>query len=457
MGRDGERAQILVGATILVMILLIFVPMMVQWGRREASWSVKEQKSVTAFNIAEAAIDRGAWKLKQTTSTWQDASLGIVQAGYNFDVVYADIEGGRYRLKFSSGPQPNQVTVLAEGVDGRTHQVRAIQAVFRNVISSGALIAGGAINYQGNFEVHWGSVYSQNNINLGGWALTSYFPRKFSKQVVTPRDANGLTPPNTDNLEWWSNYNVPDMPLLDFVTMRATASATGTLNLYTGNGAAGGAGKCTGWAGHNRCSSAGVTQASHNGLNHFFDSEHHAQSKNNRTWYWDGDVNFTGTNAGGGCHGMGIWGTVIVRGNLTMDSPEDCYGFTNTNVPSDAWVEYQKIDTAGASDEYPADNGYHANDTSYVHGGAGSGWPGGHPDAKTDVGLRGFLYTGGNMTINKCSDVAGAAWVVGNITNNAVGDRVVIFYNPSDVTPAVLNVVLIRVSWDEVPPSSTAW
>lgn len=75
----------------------------------------------------------------------------------------------------------------------------------------------------------------------------------------------------------------------------------------------------------------------------------------------------------------------------------------------------------------------------------------------TDVGIRGLIYTGGNLTFNSLSDVAGSVWVVGNVVNNDTsGERVLVFYEPNLNLP-LLNVVLGRLSWDEVAPSTAPW
>ena len=71
-------------------------------------------------------------------------------------------------------------------------------------------------------------IMSQGNIQMMDDVVGSlYFPRKFAKGVVigtvaNPRDTNGLTPPNTDNVEWWSEYSgVPPVPVLDLASMRS--------------------------------------------------------------------------------------------------------------------------------------------------------------------------------------------------------------------------------------------
>ena len=142
---------------------------------------------------------------------------------------------------------------------------------------------------------------------------------------------------------------------------------------------------------------------------------------------------------------------------MTIDSG-DCYAYTGP-VPATAWREYSKIsstlnDTATLN-QYPADNGFRTNRLTFNHG--GESWSGGPPTGNSDVGIRGFIYSGGNMTFNSLSDISGALWVVGNVVNNDTsGERVLVFYEPNLNLP-LLNVVVGRMSWDEVTPSAIPW
>jgi hypothetical protein len=170
------------------------------------------------------------------------------------------------------------------------------------------------------------------------------------------------------------------------------------------------------------------------------------------------DVTFSGdAGGGGGCHRLGLYGTVIVRGNMIMDAG-DCLRYEGP-VPPNAWKEYTKLKSAqfdtAALDEYPADNGLKTVRSTFLHG--TETWTGGPPAANTDVGIRGFAYIGKNLTINSVSDIAGTIWTVGDIDNNTTGERVLVFYEGDNPNIPVLNVVLVRQSWDEVPPSAVPW
>jgi hypothetical protein len=132
---------------------------------------------------------------------------------------------------------------------------------------------------------------------------------------------------------------------------------------------------------------------------------------------------------------------------MTVDSG-DCYAYVGP-VPANAWREYAKLTTAAndtaAVNEYPADNGFQTNRLTFNHG--GETWTGGPPSGNTDVGFRGFVYIGGDLTLNSLSDVSGTMWVVGNTINNDVsGERVNVFYEGNNPNIPLLNVVLARDS-----------
>ena len=470
--RKNSSGQVLAGVVMVMMVLLIIVPAVVTWVQMESRASVKDQKSSLAFNLAEAAVDRGMWKLKSTTSTWANAAAGITLAGYNFDATYTDVPGGSYRVTFSTAAN-GRVQVWGEGRDANRKETRSIQATFANASLAGGLLAQGALTYAGVFENHWGPVMSQSNIAITATAATKFYPRKLSKQVVTgtagnPRDTNGLTAPNTNNLEWWSNYSVPKLPLLDFATMRASAAATGTLNYYNGTLTSHTLTGYASWqpggtnatnihylnATNKKCNGYLTTD---NHSRHFYDSLHHPNANQNLVWYWDNDVTFTGNGFAYGianCHAMGLFGTVVVRGNMTLgNGASDCYGGYLANIPANAWMEYQTTDTT-ASGQYPGDNGLRSAWTVYNLG--VNSWSG-QTGPVTDVGFRGLVYVGGNLTMlaGSSAEVHGVVWVVGTVTAASGVDTMIYF--DGDLEVPVLNVILTRESWREVSPNTTAW
>ncbi len=476
--RGERRGQVLAGVVLIMMVLLILIPAMVQWVQIESKGSVSSQKTTRAFNLAEAAIERGYWKVKGSTASFNQASIGTVIPGYNFDVTYRDVVGGTYRIKVSSGGAGNNsVTIYGEGRDNSTAQVRSLVAVFKNQTIYSPLMATQRVNWGKGMCPMWGPIMSQSDINLqDDYVANWYFPRKFAKGVVNgtaanPRDTNGLTPPNTDNLEWWSDYKyVPDLPILDFATLRSSAAATGTLNVYGCAASATHLDTATWitvagpapWDLRGGCGNTGAHNL------HFGASYNHWNGakrvpNNSYIWYYDGDVILAGDAVVHGTYGAGLRGSLIVRGNLTLDTNGD-YDYTGT-VPANAWVEYGKLtrttfDTA-ATLEYPADNGLHKSlptwrfgtDSSCIPATGSCGWI-------NTVGMRGFTYVGGNLTItqNGFMDFNGAVWVNGGVvaTSASQSQFCGIYFDDQLVMPT-LNVVLTQISWQETSPSKVAW
>jgi len=458
-----NKGQVILIVFAILFFLLVIIPGFIIWIQNEVKWSVKQKKSTTAFNLAEAGIDRGVWKIKSSTATWDQAAKGIVIQGYNFDVIYDDISGGYYRIKFSSGPLSKQVTIISEGKDASSKETRAIKAIYQNQVIPGSVISRGVITWANAFECHWGPIMAHGNINItDAVAAKKYYPRKYSRQVVSsvpsyPRDTNGLNPPNTDGVEWWSDYPVPDLPVLDFAALRSSAAATTTISLpSTGTWTVNtlnvyGCSKMTNYTGpkwwynyatKTNYSTCNLGGNNHNGLPHFQNPARHPLALKNRTWYWDGDVIWTGDV---GADGSAMRGTVIIRGNFT-NYCGDNLSFQG-DVPSNAWEEYQKIDTA-STNQYPADNGYHTNRQTFNFG--SETWTDGPSASNTDVGLDGFLYVGGNFDMERAMDYYGAVWVVGNVSRaTGMSEYSIVFFKDSLDLPA-LNVVLVRKSWSEI-------
>jgi hypothetical protein len=450
----------------ILVVLMILIPPLIRWIQQDTNMTVKDQKRTIARNWAEAGLERGQWKIKSTTMSYAAAAAGTVIPGYNFDVTYTDIPGGSYRIKLSSGPLARQVTIVAEGRDSAKREVRGIQEVVQNQTIYAPLMSGGNINWSKGLCLFWGPVLSQGNITLADDAVaTWYFPRKYAAGTVLgtaayPRDINGLAAPNTDGVEWWSAYaGVPDVPLLDFAALRSSAAATGTLNVYgcrSTQGGSGSNGSATKWDTRSSCTSSGA-HATHFG-NPWCHPKSARNSASSYVWYWDGNVTLSGGSANN--QSCGLKGIVIVMGNLTIDTPGE-YDYTG-HVPTNAWQEHTKftktISDSAASKEYPADIGFHKSETTFNFGTETFGLPGMGSSLHTTVGIKGFTYVGGNLTILDYMDFNGAIWVTGSVvaSGGTATTSCGVFYDDTLDLPA-LNVILIRQSWNETLPSSTPW
>lgn len=468
-----KRKGFILPAVIMIFVLLmLIVPVMVKWVQNDTKLSVKDQKSSVAFNLAEAALDRGYWKVKSSTSTCDSAVNGAPIAGYNFDVVYDDVTGGTYRISISS-TTAKSFRIVGEGRDKSTNEVRAVAAVYSNQNIYSPLLSSGNLGFKKGLIVFWGAIMAQGDITIDPVLADHYFPRKFSRGVVLgagsdKRDENGLNPPNTGfNGEWTSDYQfVPELPIPNFEALKSSAIASKTYNVYGCKKSANHRDEATGnivagiapWDQRSKCLPTGADHTKH-----FGNPWAHAKSAQNQpntdyVWYYDGDLRIIGDDT----DGCGLRGTLIVRGDLTIDSPGQ-YNYTGA-VPADAWREHAQFekntfDTI-ATQQYPADIGLSSSAATFRFGTDtwtdhwGGPW-------RTTVGMRGFTYVGGNLNLpntNSFMDFNGAVWVVGDVvaTGGSANAYCGIFFN-DNLTLPTLNVVLVRKSWSEVKPSAQVW
>lgn len=222
----GESGQVLVGVIAILLVIAVFMPMVVEYVRHEARWATKQKRTTSAFHLAEAGLDRGYWKLTETDQNWTDAKEGTVITGYNDDVEYTDVEGGRYKIRFSTGPQSGEVTVRAKGRDTSTNEMRVIEAVYTKAAINAGLQVEGGMDYRPNMKVHWGPVVNFTSINQ---SPSDYYPRKYSKGQIVGRDTVNNSV-NTDNVEYWAfNTDLGDPPQVDLDYYKAKAKASRVL------------------------------------------------------------------------------------------------------------------------------------------------------------------------------------------------------------------------------------
>ena len=67
---EDSRGVAMVAVIILAVAMTILVSMFVFWIGEESKSSVKGVKSTKAFHLAEAALDRGRWKLQASNTFW---------------------------------------------------------------------------------------------------------------------------------------------------------------------------------------------------------------------------------------------------------------------------------------------------------------------------------------------------------------------------------------------------
>lgn len=454
--RRGQMAMTLVMGVLL--FLLIVIPLLDRYVRNEAKWSVKEKRSTTAFHLAEAGLDRAVWMLNANSAYWDHASTGTVFAGYNNDKTYADLPGGSYRVRISSGSQTKQVKITATGRDSDSKELRAIEALYK-AESLNAAIQAPSLQFNSSFKVFWGPYMSLSNIALNSSADQLY-PRKYARGSITSSSSygdrdNNATPDNTDCLEYWAyndkncgSFGVPDMPRIDIEWYRAQSKIAP--NVYYGDP---------------------------NGTETF----NSLQDNVPKIRFFESNASFTGTTH--------FRGWVIALGKVTFNASgydNAAYGSYTVaagDIPVDAWKEHQKnifdkgSTVGGCSsgcngggegkvndlnydndseaeaddccvDQYPGDAGLHTvSDFNFKTGRVGTNKLAGH--SGEPVAFKGFIYSGGQMDLNSSTVIHGAVLAPGDFKGTSSG---ILFYD-SSMQMQMLGTYA-RTSWKEIAPTS---
>lgn len=411
--RKGQMAIMMVLTSIL--FLLIMIPLIDLYVKNEAKWSVKEKKSTTAFHLAEAGIDRARWKLLETDEMWVMTSTGVIP-GYNFDKTYSDVAGGTYAIRISSdSSDPEKRIVESVGRDAATTEMRKIRAVFVNnaAVDFSARAENQAANTGGNDHVEWGPIYAGVSIN----ATARTFPRLFSAAHVTPQDG-GSTTSGTDNVQWWSYYDIPDTPKVKFSVYLASASNSGAAPDGCGNGA---------------------SSTYYRAGNATFKGCH---DTSNKTYYITGDVTF---DSGGG--GNFIRGTMIILGSVNVSGNGGSDGAYAARLPPEAWKEYGNAWSHYLTFDSDAPS-------TYAAALAANYQATGHTYNLTDVLFHGFMYTGGSQGLNGGGNCNFNGSLLAGVNATMSTSGFCLYYDDEVASEVLLSGIDIDLySWYEVHPS----
>lgn len=433
----NRRGQLLIGVIIMMIVLAIMIPAMVSYLQNEARWTLKEDRSVHAFQLAEAGIDKAFRKISESTATWQsiqDAVFPGVLGGYFYELSHRDVKGGCYALYLSSGPNAGEATVYSVGYEPGGKEARAIKAVFANAVTDIAVHSNGALAITGNgFQLEWGAAISPKAITIGNRS----YPQYYSASSID-KDANGSAQPNCDAncMWWWSFYqDIPAQPDIDFDFYRSSAQG-----VVLGGGETVDTGACV-------ASPPGST---------YFPATcatvelGNVTTQKGRTIFIEGNANI---NSSGGNHY--VVGNFVVMGNFTTSNGNIGTGTETIPVPRTAWKQY-----GNAWDGTPTANYYRARFDPT----APAAFPGLNSSYLSSptltytingkVFVHGFLYIGGNFSTGSGGGnfaLVGTAIVNGatTINTNSAGT---LYYN-ADVAQQVknTNVTLKRVSWQDYP------
>ncbi|PIR19263.1 MAG: hypothetical protein COV48_02955 [Elusimicrobia bacterium CG11_big_fil_rev_8_21_14_0_20_64_6] len=435
MKTNEEKGFALVGAIVLALCLVILTTALVLWVQQESRVAVKHGKSTRAFHLAEAAIDRGRWKLQESNAQWTSSGLGTVIMGYNFDKAHKDITGGQYAIKITSHPSnADQRIIEGTGRDDSTMEVRTLYAVAERQTLDAAIWSGGEVELKKNSEVHWGPVKSQTDIELEASQAAARFPRMYSRGKIELIDANPA-PPNTDNKQYWAYFDVPPRPIIDFNALKSSAQSNGT---YFPEG--------------------DTWQDAYPGSPNFDCDKPPCKGNeavflpkidDNLIWYFDGDFKLK--------KGTFLQGVVIVMGEFKIEGDLECKGYYSvTPPPANAWMEYKNLngtgDTSAANEWYADAGGGPPSAVSPTFTFMSAGSPAKKDGIAKGVCFKGFVYAQEEFEIKKETIVHGMIIVEKDEVENS--KSTIVFYDPGSATNVAISKTTVSiVEWQEQPGS----
>jgi hypothetical protein len=401
-GTNGQT--LLIPAVILLMVLVAFIPTLVSWVQSASKATVKTVQNTRAEELAEAALDLGFQKLVESSTTWNAVMSGAIPSGFQLDTAYSDLGLGVYAVRLSSGPGPQQATLLGVGRDKSKNEVWAIRQVVQNVVSQTAMYILNGSSFTNQANVEWGPIISFASFNTDA---AHTFPRMTSDGSISPWDLTAAVP-NTDNVQWWAYAtHLPPAPLVDTDGYAAAAQAAGAGHYNTGL------------------------------------APYHVNiGATSGTYFYDGDAILDPTAP------LYINGNLIVMGNLTILGNVGL-GSPTEQVPPTAWLEYGNAwnyyrttwDTL-APLTFPGENG------AYV--------PSGLPNVPLgNVVVHGFVYVQKQLIVNDVSGVHlnfSGAMLIGQSSNLSLTNAAMTLYFDPAVAQTVKtrNVSLSRLTWKNV-------
>ncbi|GEM_PF-1493813 len=248
----NSKGVVLVVAIIGLVILGVFFTALTYLLQNETKWTVKHKKSTIAFQMAEQGLDRGVWKLQESSTIFTIASTGGVIPGYNFDVVYKSTSSdgglGEYKINLTTSSNSGRVLVQATGRDMTADEIRALEAEYTNVAIDAGLQIRSGLTYKSGTRVHWGPIISYGSIDLPNAPDNgSAFPRKYAKGSIDERPPTSASGPHGDTAETWDGTydyychasSLDESPDINFDEYRTLAKNSSIPDLYKSNGTGG--------------------------------------------------------------------------------------------------------------------------------------------------------------------------------------------------------------------------
>ncbi|MBI4422156.1 MAG: hypothetical protein HY554_00420 [Elusimicrobia bacterium] len=403
----AERGQALLAAVLVMgVVALIFISAITFRNLNLQKSSVRSQKSITAYEVANACVQKAIWALNVNSDNWNLLKEGGAIAGYDGSVVFKDVAGGAYKATISSGPAADDRTVACHAKDlSAAPEYRGLQVVLTQGSAQFGVLMAHKILLKKRTKLHWGPIYAYDELNIKKKARV-FYPRLFSLGKIKHID-NKASAPNTDGLRWWSFNNppgVPSWPKIDFEHYKAIAKSQG---MYYAKG--------------DRKSKKKHKDDDSDKLDDKDKSDDDSYSYQNIIdtqpyvrFYDDGvKVKFKGGN-------NLLRGAIIVMDSLEFRDGTASIASVNARyaslglepyyprtvaTPKNAWKEYQKIDTAEAGD-YPGDlggPGMAGRSPEYVFGAAST------DDTHTEapIHIEGWIYAGNKLKLKRGGVIVG--------------------------------------------------
>ena len=421
LNRRGQALMATVVAVAVVSVILITA--IVSKNTLIQKSGLSSTKSLAAYNLANAAVQKGIWALNMNTANWNLIGNGGTLPGYAGDVVYSDIPGGSYKINIVAGPGTNDRTITAYAKDqSKTPNYRGLQVVLSKSAGQFGAIMAPKIKLQKRAKVHWGPIYAYTSLDIKRKSRV-YYPRLFSKGAIKHID-NDSSLPNTDGVRWWSyNYTpgVPAWPQIDFEYYKSIAKAQGT---YYAKGDRTGRvrhhdddrddGDCSdkdkdGGCAKDRLDDDDKSDDDSYSYQNIIDTQPYVR-------FYDTGVKAKFKNGANLLRGVIIaMDTIEFRDTSASVAAVNAkyaaahlsnYYPRAISVPSTAWKEYQKIDTASTGD-YPGDKGgpgASGVNATYTFGADSSS----NLQTTARIHIEGFVYAGKQLKLHRGGAFIGA-------------------------------------------------
>lgn len=445
--QKGQIIPIMIG---ILFAFLILIYAITEYLRNESKWTFKEKQSSTAFHLAEAGLDRAVWKLNGTTGAWDKViATASIPDLYKGTTVFFEPGKGYYKVLISSArvADEDQVIIKSVGTDELKKETRGIKAIFaRTGTGNTAIKADKGVRFGGNAKVYWGSVMS----DMSNIKISDKHPRKYAGIgfYVDGRDPDGLGPicmgdtngsdprnqPLPDELKDWSSNGCRDIPAtsIDLSSYAALAQAYRTPSEF--------ASKISWTTSGPNPAGSGYFPDSANTVSFGKDYEDKCSTA---VYYIEGNVSlnkvFIGPAVGTSFNRVAM----IIHGNVVFPNGSGSQFDYFVQVPTDAWKEYQAIDTDSAN-QYPGDSGFRNTVATFNVGKYGSG----------AVIFHGFMYVGNNVDPNTGNKkIVGVLIVKGAVLGES-GTVDVFYSKTADENIIYAGSIFRRNYWAEFSPGS---